>query len=208
MTSKTEICFLLHTSLLANGVPSVVLTGFQQRGFLEAELEAVVNKRDYTKLLDTDWIHKHASNLFKARQALQKVMSDRQKKYMDNYNKKRREVHYKNGDLVWMHAMVDDQYGKLGPRMLGPFRVVSASSSTYHLEDLRGKKWAHPIHVSHLQACNLNMPDFDSPDYDTLADDDSPDESSSSSSSTSSSSTTSSFLLFTFSSFYHHFFFS
>ena len=203
---EDEICFLLHTSLLANGVPSVVLTGFQQRGFLEAELEAVVNKRDYTKLLDTDWIHKHASNLFKARQALQKVMSDRQKKYMDNYNKKRREVHYKNGDLVWMHAMVDDQYGKLGPRMLGPFRVVSASSSTYHLEDLRGKKWAHPIHVSHLQACNLNMPDFDSPDYDTLADDDSPDESSSSSSSTSSSSTTSSSS--PFSSFYHHFFFS
>ena len=178
MSSRSRFAFLLHTSLLANGIPSVVLLGFQLNGFLDAELEKLIDQRNWKTLLDPDWVHAHASRLADLLVKLYKrLMTDRQKKYMENYAKKRRPVHFVVGDLVWMHLVVDSQYGKLGPRMLGPFRVVSAAESTYHLEDLKGKKWPSPIHVQHLQACNLNMPDFHSPDYDTLAEE--PDRSSS-----------------------------
>ena len=60
---EDEICFLLHTSLLANGIPSVVLLGFQLNGFLDAELEKLIDQRNWKTLLDPDWVHAHASRL-------------------------------------------------------------------------------------------------------------------------------------------------
>ena len=160
---EDEISFTLHTSALANGTPADLLFGMPLHGLLDTELELLIADKKWETVMDPDWLHDHAQKLRAVRQKLYQTITERQRKYMESYNRQRRVVHFFVGDLVWMHSMADDQAGKLGPRMLGPFRVVSAGPSSYAIEDLKGKKWPSPIHVSHLEACNLTMPDFDAP---------------------------------------------
>jgi hypothetical protein len=87
-----------------------------------------------------------------------KATQDRQKSYAD---KRRRPTEFEVGDMVllkvspWKGVIRFRNRGKLGPRFIGPFRIVDrVGEVAYRLELPAELSNIHPtFHVSHLCKC-------------------------------------------------------
>lgn len=150
-----EISFALRTSINESSAftPCYLNTGREFRNPLDNHLQiphkGAVKSSEFSRRLHL--IQTLArSNLIKS-----------QEKYLGAYNKRRRQVSYDMGDLVWLrtHFLSDASKkitASLLPKYDGPFKVVGKrGNDTYELLNIKTDKKAGFIHVSDLKPYHL-----------------------------------------------------